>query len=425
LGSRGPSPPGDVEGGGVARGYHPAGDIVGAVNRYLGGQCVVLGVTASVSLYRSLDLARWLLRRGARVRVVMTEAAADLVSPFEWATGEKPVVSLGGQVEHVRLARECDSMIVAPATLSTMSKIAWGTVDNPVALTAVSLAGTGGPVLVVPAMHGNMMESPAYREAASALVRQGYVLLPPKLEEGVAKYPDVWLVGRVAAALTARGRDLEGQRVLVTAGATREWIDDVRFISNPSSGFMGVDVAVEAWARGAEVDLVYGHVEHPLPHMVNLYHAETTEDMADTVRTLASRGYDIVVAAAAPADYRPRRQAKGKLRSGATLALELEPTPKVLDELRGKARRLVAFAAEAVEDRESLVEAALAKMSKYGAHVVVANRVGRGLRAGFSSPHADAVLVWRGSGRVYVEDIGLISKEELSRRILDTALLAG
>jgi len=411
----------------LARGYHPAGDIVGAVNRYLGGQCIVLGVTASVSLYRSLDLARWLLRRGASVRVVMTEAAANLVSPemFEWATGEAPVVGLGGQVEHVRLARECDSMVVAPATLSTMAKIAWGAVDNPVALTAVSLAGMGAPVLVVPAMHGNMLESPAYREAASALVRQGYVLLPPKLEGGVAKYPDVWLVGRVAAALAVRGRDLEGQRVLVTAGATREWIDDVRFISNPSSGFMGVDAAVEAWARGAEVDLVYGHVEHPLPHMVNLYRVETTEEMAETVRTLASRGYDIVVAAAAPADYRPSEYLRGKLRSGSLLTIRLEPTPKVLDELRGKARRLVAFAAEAVDDRESLVEAAITKMRKYGAHVVVANRVGRGVGAGFSSPHADAVLAWRSTGRVYVEDIGLISKEELSRRILDTALLAG
>jgi len=416
-----------VEGGPVSRGYHPARDIVGAVNRYLGGQCVVLGVTASVSLYRSLDLARWLLRRGARVRVVMTEAAANMVSPemFEWATGMPPVVGLGGQVEHVRLARECDSMVVAPATLSTMAKIAGGVVDNPVALTAVSLAGMGAPVLVVPAMHGNMLESPAYREAAASLVRQGYVLLPPRLEEGVAKYPDVWLVGRVAAALTVRGRDLEGRRVLVTAGATREWIDEVRFISNPSSGFMGIDVAVEAWARGAEVDLVHGHVEHPLPHMVNLYAAETTEDMAGIARTLASRGYDIVVAAAAPADYRPAEPVRGKLRSGAAITVRLEPTPKVLAELQGKAKRLVAFAAEAVEDRGALVEAALSKMKKYGAHVVVANVVGRGVRSGFSSPESDAVLVWRKGESVLVEDVGLISKEELSRRILDTALLAG
>ncbi len=407
--------------------HHPSRDIVGAVNWYLAGHCIALGVTGSVALYRSLDLARWLMRRGARVRVVMTEAAASLVSPdmFHWATGEQPVTKLTGEVEHIALARECSAMVVAPATLSTMSKIAYSIPDNPVALTAVSFRGYGKPVLVVPAMHGNMLESPGYREAARRLVSDGYILLPPKVEEGAAKYPDVWLVGRVTAALAARGRDLEGARVLVTTGATREWIDEVRFISNPSSGFMGIDVAVEAWARGATVDLVYGHVEHPLPHVVNLYRGETTEEMAEVVRMLASRGYDIVVAAAAPADFRPSKRIPGKIRSGSRLVLELEPTPKILDEVRGRARVLVAFAAEAADTREDLIMSALEKMEKYGASIVVANRVGRSVEAGFASPVLDAVIVWRKDGKQVVEDLGRISKEEASRLILDTASRAG
>lgn len=407
-------------------GGHPSKDITGAINKYLAGHCIVLGVTGSVSLYRSLDLARWLMRRGARVRVVMTSAAASLVSPemFHWATGEEVVTRITGRVEHVELARECDAMVVAPASLSTLAKIAWGVADNSVVLTALAMRGEGKGVLIVPAMHGNMERSPGYREAVSRLSEQGYLVIPPKEEEGVAKYPDVWLVGRITAAYASRGRDLEGARVLVTAGATREWIDDVRFISNPSSGFMGIDLAVEAWARGATVDLVYGHVEHPLPHMVNLYHAETTEDMAERVRLLTSGGgYDIVVAAAAPADYRPSQRFEGKIKSGSRITLNLEPTPKVLDEVAGRARVLVAFAAEAAS-REDLVESAMEKMRRYNASIVVANRVGRRIDVGFASPRVEAILVWKRGGKVIVEDVGRISKEELSRLILDTALLS-
>ncbi len=403
---------------------HPSKEIVGKVNSYLAGHCIVVGVTGSVSLYRSLDLARWLMRRGARVRVVMTRAAASLVSPqmFEWATGEPVVVDISGRIEHVEYAKWCDAMVVAPATLSTMAKIAFGVTDNSVALTAVAMRGESKPVLIVPAMHGNMAESPAYKEAVSKLVGQGYSLIPPKVENGVAKYPDVWLVGRVTAALASRGRDLEGARVLVMAGATREWIDEVRFISNPSSGFMGIDLAVEAWARGAHVDLVYGHVEHPLPHVVSLHSVETTEEMAEKVRILSSRGYDIVVAAAAPADFRPAKRVEGKIRSGVKITLELEPTPKVIEELRAKPGVLVAFAAEAAGSLEELEASAREKMDKYGASIVVANRVGRRLDVGFSSDKLEALLLWKSRGKVYVERVGRISKEELSRQIIDTAL---
>ncbi len=161
----------------MARGLggHPSKDITGSVNRYLAGHCIVLGVTGSVSLYRSLDLARWLMRRGARVRVVMTSAAADLLSPemFHWATGEEVVTRVTGRVEHVALARECDAMVVAPASLSTLAKIAWGVADNSVVLTALAMRGEGKGVVVVPAMHGNMEKSPGYREAVASLSEQG------------------------------------------------------------------------------------------------------------------------------------------------------------------------------------------------------------------------------------------------------------
>jgi len=402
---------------------HPSKDIVGRVNDYLAGRCVVLGVTGSVSLYKSIDLARWLMRRGARVVPVMTRPASSLVAPqlFHWATGERPIVELGGDVEHIALARSCDSMVVAPATLSTMAKIASGVVDNAVALTAVSMVGAGRPVVVVPAMHGNMMESSVYARIASRLAGDGLILIPPKVEEGVAKYPDVWLVGRVVAAVTARGRDLDGRRVLVTAGATREWLDPARFISNPSSGRMGIELAVEAWARGAHVDLVYGHVAYPLPHMVGLYHAETTEEMAARVAELSSTGYDILVAAAAPADFRPKKYSSEKIRSGSKLHVEFEPTPKVIESAMGRAKALVVFAAEPVGDPEALEKAALDKLEKYYADIVVANNIAAE-GAGFSADDLEAVVGWREGERVLFKRFGRINKEVLSRVVYDLSL---
>jgi len=402
---------------------HPSKDIVSAVNDYLAGRCVVLGVTGSVSAYRSLDLARWLMRRGARIVPVLTRPAAELVTPrlFHWATGEEPIVEMGGDVEHIALSRSCDSMVIAPATLSTMAKVAWGAVDNPVALTAVSMSGSGKPVVIVPAMHGNMMESRVYGRIAQQLASDGYILLPPKIEEGVAKYPDVWLVGRVVAAVTARGRDLDGMRILVTAGATREWIDPARFISNPSSGRMGIELAVEAWARGAHVDLVYGHVTHPLPHMVGLYRAETTEEMAARVAELSSTGYDILVAAAAPADFRPASYSQEKIRSGRKIVLELEPTPKVIESAMGRARVLVVFAAEPTGDPDRLMEAAREKLEKYYADIVVANNI-TAPGAGFSAENLEAVLGWREAGRILFKHVGTVNKEELSRTVYDLAL---
>lgn len=407
-------------------GEHPSKAIEASVNDYLAGRCILLGVTGSVSAYRSVDVARWLIRRGARVKPVLTRPAAQLVAPmlFHWATGEEALVDYTGRVEHILYSKDCDSMIVAPATLSTMAKIAYGIVDNSVALAAVSVLGEGKPVLIVPAMHKSMMDSPVYPEIVERLESMGAVVLPPRIEEGVAKYPDVWTVARTAAALTARGRDLAGRRILVTAGATREWIDPARFISNPSSGRMGIEVAVEAWARGAEVYLVHGSTRHVLPHMVKLYSVDTTEEMAETVsRIVDEERIDILVAAAAPADYRPARRMGEKIKSGIRdLKLELEPTPKVIGGLAGRVRVLAAFAAETSESREDLEKAALEKMEKYGASIVVANVVGRE-GVGFSSKDLMALLIWRSSdGRLHKDFIGKIDKEVLARTILDIAL---
>ncbi|MEM1759059.1 MAG: bifunctional phosphopantothenoylcysteine decarboxylase/phosphopantothenate--cysteine ligase CoaBC, partial [Acidilobaceae archaeon] len=348
--------------------YHPVRSILGSTNRYLEGMSIILGLTGSVAAYKAVDTARWLIRRGAKVIPVMTTEATKYVGPIllHWATGFKPIVELTGETEHVGLVRASDSILVAPATLSTMSKIAYGIADNPVALVAISALGYGKKVIIAPAMHESLYEVNQYKKVAGTLEEIGAKIIPPLIEEGVAKYPDPELVARVAAAHTTRGIDMKGLRALVTAGPTREWIDNVRFISNPSSGKMGLEVAVEAWSRGAIVDLVYGHIAIEPPHFINKYKVDTTIDMAETIAKLTEKNeYDVIVAAAAPVDFTPSEKYEGKIKSGLEITLNLKPTVKVLESIRGKPRALIAFAAEHTLDEEKLYKAAVEKLVRY------------------------------------------------------------
>jgi len=401
---------------------HPSLDITGTLSTELKGHCVALGVTASASIYRALDTARGLMRRGADVRVLLTKEASRLISPtlFEWATGHRAIVEVGGEIEHVSLARECSGLLVAPATYSTLAKIAYGIVDNPVALTAITMLGYGKRVSVVPAMHEGMERSPQYGEIEARLRSQGVLIIPPRIAEGAAKYPDPYLVARVFTGFVLRGLDLKGLRVLVTAGATRSWIDRVRFVTNPSSGRMGVETAIEAFARGASVDLVHGHVNVEIPHFIRSYPVETTEEMADKIKELTSgQTYDIVVGAAAPLDFRVREPSQGKLKSDGTYTVTLEPSPKTLHNIVKRPKVLISFAADVVNGDEELLASALEKASKYGADLVVANPVNVG-SYGFASVYDYTVIVRASSGS-YV-NLGLQRKEVIARRLLDEAL---
>ncbi len=405
-------------------GWHPSRSIRGSYARYLSGRCIVVGITGSVAAYRSLDTARWLLRRGARVVFAATKPALEFLGEklLYWATGERPITELGGEVEHISFARMCDGMIVAPSTLSTAAKIAYGVADNVVVTLAVSFIGLGKPVLLVPAMHENMTRTPQYRNTVKLLESEGVVVVPPRVEEETAKYPDPHLIGRIAAALVGRGRDLLGRKVVVTAGPTREWLDPVRFISNPSSGKMGVEVAVEAWARGASVTLVHGWMTVQPPHITNNVFAGSTLEMRKALEEAVSDGADIVVASAAPVDFKPSSRLESKMRSGEHIMLELEPTVKVIEGVKEKARVLAAFAAETVSSREELLKSGMEKMEKYDADIVVANRVGVPW-AGFASDILDALLIWKSGERVRVEDMFGLKKEVIAQRILDTAAL--
>ncbi len=406
---------------------HPSEDILCEETRVLEGHKIVLGVTSSIALYRSIDLARKLMRRCARVRVVMSHDASRFISPllFEWATGLEPVVDVGGGVEHISLAREYDGMVIAPATANTIAKLAYGVADTPVTLTALSFHGMGKPVLVVPVMHLNMYYSRIVKENIDRLKQLGYYVLEPWIEEDKAKIPPIEEIALKTEALVLRGEDLRGVRILVTAGPTREYLDPVRFISNPSSGRMGVAVAREAFYRGARVKLIHG----PLcsvepPQWIEKTSVESTEEMRKAVLREVEQGeYDIIVLAAAPADYRFKKTSSEKIDSTNRLVVELEPTPKIIRDvaLTAKSKKpstiIIGFSAETVKDDRELVERAKRKMEKYGIDMIIANNVSR-RDIGFESKYNEVYIITRNR----VEHVPKKTKEGIARIILDKAI---
>lgn len=383
------------------------------------GKNIVLGVTGSSAIYKSLDLARRLARMGASIRVVMTRFASKLIAPdlFHWATGSKPYVEMSGETEHIDLAKWAHAMVIAPATLNTMCKLAHGVLDELLVLTAATIMGEGKRVIAVPSMNLRLFNSPQYRVCADKLREFGVVIVPPLIEEDKAKYPPVADLSHFVEAVVNRGRDLDGVKILVTAGPTREYLDPVRVITNPSSGLMGVLVAREAACRGASVTLVHGPISVQPPYMVERVYVETTEDMAKTVNEITGKyNFDAAVFAAAPADYKPKSRAVQKIptRLHKELTLELEPTPKVIQNINRRPRVVVGFAAETAKDVE-LLNRALEKLKEYGVDLIVANNI-LSERAGFAKEFLEAIVVDE-KGSPVAE--GLLSKYEVARIVVD------
>ena len=396
----------------------PIEELTSLIHRPLLGKKIILGVTGSSSIYKSIDLARKLMRMGAIIRVVMTRFATKLVTPdlFHWATGSKPYIEMTGETEHIDLAKWGDAIVIAPATLNTMSKIAHGILDELLQLTAVTMMGEGKKVIIVPAMNIRLMNSPQYKRVTKILEEEGVVLIPPFIEEDKAKYPPLEDLAHCIDAIVNRGRDLVNTRIIVTAGPTREHIDPVRVITNPSSGLMGVIAAREAACRGASATLIHGPVSAALPYMVERIYTETTEDMARTISDLTSRiEYDAGIFSAAPADYRPKYSSREKIpsRAAPTLTIELESTPKIIKNIAKRPKIVVGFAAETC-DRSKLLDKALEKLKDYGVDLIVANNV-LSEQAGFAKDFLDAVIT---SGDKVIAE-GLLTKYEVARLIVD------
>jgi phosphopantothenoylcysteine decarboxylase/phosphopantothenate--cysteine ligase len=387
----------------------------------LAGRRVLLGVTGGIAAYKAVVLARLLLKAGAEVQVVMTQAAARFVGPdtFTALTGRKARTDVFDEPErvlHVHLAHEADVAVVAPATANVIARLALGLADDMVTST---LLESRCPLVIAPAMHTGMYEHPATQEHLGTLAERGAVMVGPATgslaagDEGLGRMSEPEDIFAAVQAALGRERDLAGRTVVVTAGPTQEPIDPVRFIGNHSSGRMGYAIARELGSRGAEVVLVSGPVQLPEPPGVRVVRVRTAEEMRDAVLAEAD-GADAVVKAAAVADWRPAEVAGEKLKKDAGAPrFELVPTPDILAELgRHKGNRvLVGFAAETGD----LEAAGRRKLQSKGLDLVVVNQVGRP-GTGFGSETNDAMIL---SAAGDDEPLRSWTKPELAAAIAD------
>ena len=387
------------------------------------GRRILLGVTGGIASYKTVMLARLLTQAGAEVDVVMTRAALEFVGAitFEAVTGRRTYSEIfgpGNALDHIKLAREADLFVVAPATADFLARAAHGHADD--LLSACLLANTS-PVLLVPAMNDRMWANVQTQRNVKHLRSLGYHVLDPDEGplavgegSGPGRMPEPETIfNRVESFFDARGK-LAGKKILVTAGATREAIDPVRFISNHSSGRMGVAIAEAARRRGADVTLIAGHLEVPPPATIELVDVVSVTDMRDAVAT-ALPNADVLIMAAAPADFRPAKAAAQKIKKGSNAAtIELEAAEDILTSTIGARKKDAVVVGFALETQD-LVKNARTKLEKKKLDMIVANDAteeGAGFRV-----DTNRVTLLTANGKN--EAVPLMKKTELAELILD------
>ena len=405
-------------------GEHTSKQIIGSKGDALRGRKIVLCVTGSVAAIKSPEIARELMRLGAEVFTVMTPMAEKIIHPYmmEWSTGNPVVTELTGVIEHVQYAGEhsdrADLVLVAPSTANTIGKAAAAIDDTPVTTLLTTAIGAGIPIIVAPAMHASMYRHPVVVENVEKLRSIGVEVLMPRFEEEKAKIPGTEEIVAAVVAKLNGGRDLEGLRILVTAGPVREYLDGFRFISNPSSGKMGVAITAEALRRGANVTLVYGPGTATPPQGVELVNVESTEEMLQAVvDRLRDGDYDIAILSAAAGDYAPKDRKMIKTPSGMEdWTIKLRALPKIIEQVKkvDPDVYLVGFKAEYDVSDEELVGRARKRMEEADMDLVVANDVAR-KDVGFATDTNEVFIVDRGGE---VTHIPVTGKEEVARRLL-------
>ena len=389
----------------------------------LKGKTVILGVTGSIAAYKAVDIASQLTQAGARVDVIMTKAATKFVAPltFQAITG-RPVatemfkLASDFSIDHISLAEAADVIVIAPATANIIARLAAGIADDILCCTVLA---SKSPVIIAPAMDTNMFENPITQDNLAKLKARNFTTIEPasgKLasgKQGPGRLADINdLIGTICQILGREG-DLAGKDVVVTAGGTQESIDPVRCITNRSSGKMGYALAEAARDRGARVTLITAPASLGRPVGVEIIDVRTAQEMHQAVRDAVLQA-DVLIMAAAVADYRPASAAKDKIKKkGAGLTLELELTTDILGSVKGDFLK-VGFAAESSD----LIENAKQKLQQKGLDLIVANDI-----SGFGADSSQVTIIDR-EGKV--ENVPLLTKKEVADRILDKVVkLAG
>ena len=383
---------------------------------------IILCVTGSIAATETVKLAREFRRQGHSVKAFMTKEATKIIHPnaLEFATGQDVVLELTGKIEHVKYSQS-DLILVAPATANTISKFAYKISDNPVNTLLITAYGHNTPIVFVPSMHDSMYD--AVSENVERLKEEGIKFVNPRIDEGKAKFQaieDIVLEPIRASNLDKankgldEGNNIAGKNILISLGGTFEEIDPIRGISNRSSGKMGLELAKEAFIRGANLTILAAHHEVSIPKAFNVIDAESTYLMNEKIDELIP-DFDIFISTAAISDFTPINKEKSKISSSYNLSLEFEPVAKIIKRIKkiNEDIFLVGFKAEYNISEEKMINCAKTQMQEAGTDLVVANDVSN-IGCGFGSETNEVILV-----SDEVKKVALSSKKEIAKSIFD------
>ena len=361
---------------------HPSLDIVESKGTELSGKKIVLCVAGSVAAYKSIELARLLMRHGAKVTCVMSSASTKMIQPdyMKWATGNDVITKLTGKLEHINIAdyKKSDLIIVYPATANTLGKLANGIDDTPISTVLTVGFGSKTPIVMALAMHASMYNNIAVKKNISFLKNE-IDFMTPNMIEGKAKVSEPEEVLDFVLNKFGLSSKLYGKKILITAGPTIEQIDPVRAITNQSSGKTGVSLAKELVSAGAKVTFVYGPGNEILPKGAKIINVVTSNQMFNAVKKELKNKFDIVIMAAAVADYIPKNPSKKKIKSSKTnISITLKKAPKIIDQIKKIQKNvlLVGFKVETNVTNIELIKSAKKKLKESSSDMIIANDIG-------------------------------------------------
>jgi phosphopantothenoylcysteine decarboxylase/phosphopantothenate--cysteine ligase len=386
----------------------------------LSNKTIILGITGSIAAYKAAEIASQLTQAGAKVNVIMTKEAIQFISPLTFrAITDRHVVTemfdLASEpsIGHISLARTADIVVIAPATANIIAKLAAGIADDMLCCTVLA---TKAPVLIAPAMETNMYNNPVTQDNLSRLEARDFAIIGPASgwlasgREGLGRLADTYDIMGSICQMLGRSGDLAGKHILVTAGGTQEPIDPVRYISNRSSGKMGYALAEAARDRGAKVTLVAAPTSLTEPVGIGVVKVNTAQEMRQAVENVTLQA-DVLIMAAAVADYRPTKAAKDKIKKGeAGVTLETECIPDILGNVKGNFIK-VGFAAES----SNLMANAKKKLKQKELDFIVANDITAG-DSGFDTDTNRVTIIDR-EGKI--DSLPLMAKREVAERVLD------
>jgi len=357
---------------------HPSDEIKGIKSKILLNKKIILGITGSIASVENIKLSRELIRHGAEVIPVMSKASTKIIHPdsLEFATGKKPILELTGKTEHVsycgRVKEKANMLLISPCTANTISKIAHGIDDNAVTTFASTAIGSGIPILIIPAMHISMYDHNIIQNNIKELKKIGIKIIDPNIIGNKAKIADIEEIVSMVIRITGK-KDLINKKILIIGGSTAESIDDVRFLSNRSSGKTAIGFVKNAFYRGGDIELWYGYSREKIPKYIKTLNFKSIEDLITLLKTNDISKFDIIILCAAISDYTIEK-VKGKIKSNEEkLILEMKQSPKVISFLREQAPNSIIVGFKLCENEDNIINEAKNLLTKHNLNFVVAN----------------------------------------------------